>query len=300
DDYGGEAPPVERLVFNADEESSGRVSALEAGESDLTINVLPEDVQRVNDEQDTEARRVTSFRNIFCPMKNESEPFDSQAFRQAMNYAVDNQAVIDNVLSSFGEPMSQPTPPGVNGYNPDLDPYPHDPDQAEQLVEESGYGGVEIELVAPQGRYLNDADVAETVADQIDQLETVSCSADVVDFGVVSDANSAGMDDYEIPFFMIGWGVITGDADYGVSGFFQEGGGVQSFRDEELDQAIEESKGIEDPEEREQQLQAVNEMAREKAPWIFLHLQESIYGVHEDVEWDPREDESVWVWEMNT
>ncbi|WP_394353258.1 ABC transporter substrate-binding protein [Haloterrigena gelatinilytica] len=299
DDYWGDEPPFERLVFNADEESSGRVAALETGESDLTINVLPEDVQTVQDTEDAEVRTVTSFRNIFCPMKNEAEPFDSQEFRQAMNYAVDNEGVIDDVLSGFGEPMSQPVPPGVNGYNPDLDPYPYDPDEAESLVEESGYGGAEIELVAPQGRYLNDADVAQTVADQIDQLENVSCDVDVVDFGVVSDANSAGMDDYEIPFFMIGWGVITGDTDYGVSGFFQEGGGVQTFRDEELDQAIEESKEIDDPEEREQQLQAVNELAREKAPWIFLHLQESIYGVRQDVQWEPREDETIWAWEMS-
>lgn len=299
DDYWGEEPPFERLTFNEDGESSGRVNALETGESDFTINILPEDVATINEDPDTEIRTVTSFRNIFCPMKNESEPFDSQEFRQAMNYAVDNEGIIDDVLSGFGEPMSQPIPPGVNGYNPDLDPYEQDTEQAEQLVEESGYGGVEIELVAPQGRYLNDADVAQTVADQIDQLENVTCDANIVDFGVVSDANSAGMDDYEIPFFMIGWGVITGDADYGLAGFFREGQGVQAFRDEELDEAIGESQGIEDPEEREQALQDINEMAREKAPWIFLHLQESIYGVREDIQWEPREDESIWAWEMS-
>ncbi|WP_049924705.1 ABC transporter substrate-binding protein [Halopiger djelfimassiliensis] len=299
DDYWGEEPPFDRLVFNADNESSGRVSALETGETDLTLNVLPEDVGTVRENPDTEIRRVTSFRNIFCPMKNESEPFDSQAFRQAMNYAVDNEGIINDTLSSFGAPMSQPTPDGVNGYNPDLDPYPYDPEQAERLVDESGYAGVEIELVAPQGRYLNDADVAQTVADQIDQLENVDCGSRIVDFGVVSDANSAGMDDYDIPFFLIGWSVITGDADYGLAGFFQEEGGVQTFRDEELDSAIEESQGIEDPEEREQALQDINEMAREKAPWIFLHLQESIYGVQEEIQWEPRKDESIWAWEMS-
>ncbi len=302
DDYWGEAPHFERLTFNDDDESSGRVAALETGESDLTINILPEDVDTVQEDPDTEVRTVTSFRNIFCPMKNESEPFDSQAFRQAMNYAVDNEGIINDVLSGFGEPMSQPIPPGVNGYNPDLDPYPQDVDEAESLVEEAGYtedDPADIELVAPQGRYLNDAAVAETVADQIDQLANVDCDADIVDFGVVSDANSAGMDDYEIPFFMIGWGVITGDADYGLAGFFIEDGGVQSFRDEEIDAAIEESQGIDDPEERETQLQEINETIREEAPWIFLHLQESIYGVREEIQWTPREDEAIWAWEMS-
>ncbi len=299
DDYWGEEPPFDRITFNADGESSGRVAALETGETDLTINILPEDVDTVQEDPDIEARTVTSFRNIFCAMKNESEPFDSEEFRQAMNYAVDSEEIIGDVLSGFGEPMSQPVAPGVNGYNPDLEPYGQDIELAEELVEESGYSGAEIELVAPQGRYLNDAAVAQRVADQIDQLENVDCDVNIVDFGVVSDANSAGMDDYDIPFFMIGWGVITGDTDYGVSGFFQEGAGVQSFRDEELDEAIEESKGIDDPDEREAQLQAVNEMAREKAPWIFLHLQESIYGVREDIQWEPRPDEAILAYEMD-
>lgn len=299
DDYWGDEAPFERVTFNSDTESNGRTTAVETGSSDMSINILPQDTQTINDNDGTEVRRVTSFRNIFCVMKNESEPFDSQEFRQAMNYAVDNQAIIDGSLSSFGSPMSQPSPPGVNGHNPDLEYYSQDIEQAEQLVEESGYAGVEIELTAPQGRYLNDAAVAERVADQIDQLENVSCEPNIVDFGVVSDANSAGMDNYEIPFFLIGWGVITGDTDYAVSGFFQEGGGVQTFRDEELDSAITESQGIDEPDEREQALQDINEMAREKAPWIFLHQQESIYGIRDDIEWEPREDENIWVWEMN-
>jgi len=172
---------------------------------------------------------------------------------------------------------------------------------AESLVEESGYGGVEIELVAPNGRYLNDAAVAETAADQIDSLSNVSCDVDIVDFGVVSDANSAGVEpgEFDIPFYMIGWGVITGDTDYGVQGFFTiPDNPNRTFDDEELSNAILESQQIEDPDDRTQKLQEVNQLAHEKCPFVFLHTQESLYGVNDDIQWDPREDEVVYVWEM--
>ncbi|EMA47142.1 ABC transporter periplasmic protein [Halobiforma nitratireducens JCM 10879] len=303
DDYWGQEPPFERVVFNADGESSGRVSSLEAGETDLTINILPEDVTTVREADDVEIRQVTSFRNIFCPMKNTVEPFDSQEFRQAMNYAVDNEGIVDEILNGFGEPRGQPIAPGINGFNEDIEPYEQDLGTAESLVEESGYGGVEIELTVPQGRYLNDAEVGETVADQIDQLDNVDCEANVVDFGIVSDANSAGVDpdEFEIPFYLIGWGTITGDTDYGVQGFFTiPDNPARTFDDEELSDEIIESQEIEDPDERREQLEYVNELAHEKAPFVFLHTQESIYGVREDIQWDPREDETVYLWEMET
>ena len=301
DDYWGDEPPFERVVFNADNESSGRVASLETDETDLTINILPEDVDTVENTDGIEIRNVTSFRTIFCPMKNTVAPFDSQEFRQAMNYAVDNEGIVETVLSGFGEPRGQPVSPGINGFNDDIEPYAQDVGQAESLVEESGYGGAEIELQAPQGRYLNDAQVAEQVADQIDQLENVSCDVNIGDFGIVSDANQAGVDpdEFEIPFYMIGWGVITGDTDYGVQGFFTiPDNPNRTFDDEELSDAILESQQIDDPDERREQLEEVNRIAHEKAPFVYLHTQESIYGIREEIQWEPREDETVYIWGM--
>ncbi|WP_290815050.1 ABC transporter substrate-binding protein [Halovivax sp.] len=301
DDYWGEEVPFERITFNASGEAASRVAAVETGESDLAINILPEDVPTIQDAEGADIRNVTSFRSIFCPMKNTAEPFDSQEFRQAMNYAVDNAGIVDTILGGFGEPRGQPVSPGVFGFNPDVEPYEQDIGRAESLVEDSGYGGMEIELTAPSGRYVQDAATAETVADMIDQLDNVSCDVDIVDFGVVSDANSAGVDPDEIDifFYMIGWGVITGDTDYGVQGFFTiPDNPDRTFDDEELSDAILESQQIEDPDEREQALMEVNQLAHEKAPFVFLHTQESIYGVNEAIQWEPREDETIYAWEM--
>jgi len=303
DDYWGEAPPFETVTFRANSESSGRAAALEAGETDLTINILPEDVATIQNAPDVEIRNVTSFRTVFCPMKNTVEPYDSQEFRRAINHAVDNAGIVDNVLSGFGQPVGQPVAPAINGYNPDIEPYEQDIGMAESLVEESGYGGIEITLTAPQGRYLNDAQVAQTAADQIDQLSNVSCEANIVEFPVVSDENSAGVDPDNIthPFYMIGWGTITGDADYGTQGFFTiPDNPSRTFDDEELSNAILESQQIQDPEERTQQLQDVMQIAHDKAPWLYLHVQESIYGVNQAIQWEPRPDEVVYAWGMDT
>ena len=302
EDYWGEEPPFEQLTFNATGEAASRVAAVETGESELAINILPEDVPTVQEATGVEIRNVTSFRTVFLPMKNTVEPFDSQEFRQAMNYAVDNEEIVSTILGGFGEPRGQPVSPGVFGYNPDIEPYEQDVERAEELVEESGYAGAEIELYAPSGRYVQDAATAERAADMIDDLDNVSCDLNIVDFGVVSDANSAGVDpdEIDIVFYMIGWGVITGDTDYGVQGFFTiPDNPARTFDDEELSDAILESQQIEDPDDREEALMAVNALAHEKAPFVFLHTQESIYGVDEEIQWEPREDENIHAWEMD-
>ena len=299
DDYWGELVEFDQVTFNADGESGGRVSALQADESQLIDNVIPEDVAAVDDHDDLEIRAEGSLRTIFLVMKSGVEPFDSLEFRQAMNYAVDNLGIIDTIMGGFAEPATQPISDGVFGYNPDLEPYEQDIDMAEDLVDQSGYAGVEIELAAPDGRYLNDANVAQTAADQINQLSNVTCEANIVPFDDVVAASLGGYDNDHHPFHLIGWGTITGDADYGLAPFFVEEAPFESYRDPDISDAIIDSKFIEDPDEREAALQEINADLNEAAPWVFLHNQNSVYGVNSDLNWSPRVDESIYTWEMS-
>lgn len=299
DDYWGDPVPFDSVTWNADGESGGRVSSLQTDESQLIDNVIPEDVAAVDGADDLEIRAETSLRTIFLVMKSGIEPFDSQEFRQAMNYAVDNAGITETIMGGFAEPTSQPVTDGVFGYNPDLEPYAQDVDRAEQLVEDSGHAGVEIELAAPEGRYLNDADVAQTAADQIDQLSNVDCTVDIVPFDDIVAASTSGYDDDMHPFHLIGWGTITGDADYGLAPFFVEEAPFESLRNPDISDAIIESKFIEDEAEREQALQDINADLREAAPWVYLHNQDSVYGVNRALDWTPRIDESIYTWEMS-
>ncbi|ELY95699.1 peptide ABC transporter substrate-binding protein [Natrialba hulunbeirensis JCM 10989] len=298
DDYWGDVPDIDRVRYRAASEASTRVSELETGESDLIVNVPPTDTASIDEADDADIRSVVSLRNIFLVMPNDDEPFDSQEFRQAMNYAVDVDSIIDNVLDGFGEPSTQPVPEGIFGYNDDLDPYPHDPDEAEALIEESGYAGAEITLESPEGRYLNDTEVAETAAQQIDELDNVSCNFQITDFESLTESSLDGDPSTSPDFFLIGWGNPTYDGDYGLTPWFVEGQASYNFMDDDIEEMILESQSTDDPDEREELLQEINAELYEAAPWVFLHREESIYGIRSDVDWEPRADESIFLDEM--
>lgn len=67
------------------------------------------------------------------------KPFDDKRVRQAINYAIDKQELIDGVLLGQGEPVSSPYKPGTRWSNPNLRPYPYDPAKARALLREAGY-----------------------------------------------------------------------------------------------------------------------------------------------------------------
>jgi peptide/nickel transport system substrate-binding protein len=292
DYWGGEAA-VGGVTLNSSTESSTRVNRLLAEESDIVTNVPPQEVSRVNDSDVASIEAVPSTRVIFLFMKYDVEPFSSVEFRRAMNYAVDVESIIENVLNGFGAPSSQPTLPAFTGHNPDLDPYGHDPDQAEQLVEESGHAGVEITLQTPIGRYLKDVEIAQAAAEQINQLSNVSCDVEQRDFGAYVQDLLVPVDEMEVDFGLLGWGNAEFDASLTISPLLVSDTVLTTYEDEEVDQLMDQAASTADPDERESLLQEANAVLRDAAPWVFMHQQFSVYGVSNAIDWSPRADEHI-------
>jgi peptide/nickel transport system substrate-binding protein len=298
EDYWDEPAAVDTITMNAASESSTRVNQLVSGETDITVNVPPQEVSRVRNEDSTRIEAVPSTRVIYNAMRYDVEPFDSVEFRRAMNYAVDLESIIENVLSGFADATSQPTLQGFVGHNADLDIYPYDVEEAESLVEESGYAGAEIELHTPVGRYLRDVEIAQAVAGYIDELSNVSCSVRQRDFATLAGELTTGSIEDKPPFYLIGWGNATFDASQTLIPLLTTNGALASWSNEEFDSLMSESQNESDPDARDQLLQDANALANDQAPWIFLNRQYSVYGASNRIDWQARRDESIKAYEI--
>jgi peptide/nickel transport system substrate-binding protein len=292
EDYWQEPAAVSTLTFRAASEASTRVNQLIQGETDVIVNVPPQEVQRVNDNGGTTVQAAPSTRIIYNGMRYDVEPFDSVEFRQAMNYAIDLESIVSNVLGGFGAGTGQPTLEGFVGHNPDVDPYPYDPEEAERLVEESGYAGAEIELNTPVGRYLKDLEIAQAVAGFVDELPNVSATVRQRDFGSLVDELLAGSIEQRPPWFLIGWGEATFDGGLVMTALLSSDGTLTTYQNEEFDSLLEQA-GTQTGDQREATLQEANRMAHDEAPWIFLNRQFSVYGVSSDIDWQARSDERI-------
>ena len=296
EDYWGEPAAADEATITASSESATRVNQLVAGETDIVTNVPPQEISRVESSEGTSVTPVPSTRIIFLQMRYDVEPFSSQQFRQAMNYAVDVQSIIENVLQGFGEITGQPTLSQFTGHNPDIEPYGHDPERAEQLVEESGHAGVEITLQTPIGRYLKDVEIAQTAANQIDSLSNVNCELQQREFNsLVQDVTASNIEDRP-HFNLLGWGNAEFDAAQTISPLLTSDGPLTILKNDEVDSLIQEAQSDPDPDARQQTLQECNQLLHDLAPWVFLHQQFSVYGTSNDIEWQPRPDELIDLW----
>jgi peptide/nickel transport system substrate-binding protein len=244
DDYWDDPAEIETLTINSAKESSTRVNKLLSGESDIVVNVPPQDVGRVQDASGASISAVPSTRILFNAMRYDVEPFDDPKFRRAMNYAIDLDSIVQNVLQTFGDATGQPTLEGFVGYNGDVDPYPQDQEMAEQLVEEAGYGGAELTLHTPVGRYLKDVSIAQAVASQVNELSNVTAEVRQRDFAsLVSEITTGSIED-KPPWYLIGWGNATFDASQTIIPLLTSGGALTTYENEEFDALIDNAQSM--------------------------------------------------------
>jgi peptide/nickel transport system substrate-binding protein len=241
DEYYDDAAPADELTIQAASEASTRVNQLLGGETDIIVNVPPQNVSEVQNDENAEISAVPSTRVLYNAMIYDAEPFDSVKFRQAMNYAIDLPGIIETVLSDFGDPTGQPTLEGFTGYNAEVDPYPHDPETAETLVEESGYAGASITLHTPNGRYLKDFEIAQAVVDEVDSLSNVDAEVKQRDFGKLAGELLDGDLETGPDWYLIGWGNATFDASQTILPLLTTDGALTSYSNERVDELMDQA-----------------------------------------------------------
>jgi ABC-type dipeptide transport system, periplasmic component len=240
-DHWNGAPPVDQVSFRAAQEQSTRVAQLIEGETDIIDTVPAQDVSRVRDSSGAEVDPVGDTRVIFNQMRYDVEPFSDPQFRRALNYAIDIEGIVESVLQGFGQGLGQSTLPAFFGYNDDISPYPQDQELADQLIEDAGYAGQELTLQTPVGRYPNDVNVAEAIAGQVDQLETVSASVEQRDFGTLAGEVTDGEIETAPDWFLLGWGNTTFDASQTLIPLLRSDGLVSVYRNDDFDRLINEA-----------------------------------------------------------
>ncbi|WP_458187511.1 ABC transporter substrate-binding protein [Haladaptatus sp. NG-WS-4] len=293
ENYWRDPAAVSKLTFKAAKSSSTRVNQLVNGETDIIVNVPPQDAGRVKSSQNSRLAAVPSTRIIYNAMRYDVEPFSSPKFRQAMNLAIDLPSIIKNVLSGFADQTGQPTLKDFTGYNSNVKPYPTNKQKAERLVEESGHAGATIKLHTPVGRYLKDVDIAQAVAQQIDQLKNVNCSVQQRDFNALAKQLTDGDIKTGPKFYLIGWGNATFDASQTIIPLLTTDGALTSYSNEQVDKLMKEAQNMPDGNKRNQKLKQVNKLLHDQAPWIFLNQQYSVYGVSQRLQWKARNDERI-------
>lgn len=148
-EYWGGAPKVDKIVLKPIPDPTARTAALRAGEVNWIEVPPPDDVPALG--KDGFQVLTNSYDHIWPWVFNLSrKPWNDVRVRQAANYAINRQSLVDNVLKGTAEASLQASPKANASYRKENDLYSYDPAKAKALLAEAGYpNGFETTLSYP-------------------------------------------------------------------------------------------------------------------------------------------------------
>lgn len=143
DAYYGPAADVEHVVYDLG--SGLPLEQYENGEIDL-VGIGGSTIERARDPNDplsADLRTTVSLCTSYIGFNVERPPFNDPRVRQAFNYALDREAIVEGLFRGQALPAEGILPPGMPGYGA-APGYPFDPDKARALLREAGYDTVPV------------------------------------------------------------------------------------------------------------------------------------------------------------
>ena len=283
-DYWGGKPAFNKVIFKPIPETSARISALKNNEVDIAANIPPELVESIESNPGTTTVEVASDYLYFIGINTETvDAFKDVRVRQALNYAVDKDAILENIMLGHGVPIAVTMTQNGFGYPDGLEPYPYDPEKAKALLADAGYpdGFGPVVFMSRNGRYVKDAEIVQAVAQYLNEVG-VKTEIQFVESGVWGDlGNSHARGDINFP----GWSGMDPDL---VWYPILHCGEFQSYYcNPDLDKLLEEGRNTIDQAKREEVYQQAGEIIFEDAPHIPLMQPTLIFGINDALSWQP-------------
>ena len=211
EDYWGEAPKASTAVFRWSEEAAQRLVELTSGAVDAIDNVGASDFETVQGDDSLQLVEREALNVFYLGFNVDTAPFDNEALRQAIGFAIDKDRLVDNFYPAGSQAATQFLPPGIPQYEEGAETFTADQERARELLAEAGLdGGVDITLSyrnVVRGYLPEPAVVAVDIQSQLAEVG-INVTLDEQESGTFIDNANAG----SLGFYMLGWGADFPDA----------------------------------------------------------------------------------------
>ncbi|MGO4832042.1 ABC transporter substrate-binding protein, partial [Rhizobiaceae sp. 2RAB30] len=282
DKYWGKLPEnIDEIVWKPVPDDIARAAGLTTGEYQVASNLAVTSAMEMEQQPDVTLVKVPSYRIFQVILSSLDEgPLANKKVRQALNYAVDKQAIIDSLFFGNAIPLSgQVLRAPQLGFNSDVKDYPFDPEKAKALLAEAGYpDGFSISFKFPSGRYAQDREVSEAIAGMLGE---VGVKADMVVLEPGEFLRQLREKELK-PMAFLGL-APQDDPDLQVSQYHSTWR-YSYVKNAELDKLIDAGKQEMDREKRGQIYKDAMTLMHDEAPIIFLYGGVDFYGTSKRVQ----------------
>jgi peptide/nickel transport system substrate-binding protein len=266
------------VLFRIVPEGATRESLILAGQVDLIVLPPIADVPALQKNPAVKVLLAPSDRTIFIAMNTTKPPLNDVRVRQALNHAVDKQAIIQNVLFGAADQMDAPMAPSLFGYCK-VGTYEFNQAKAKQLLAEAGVKpGTKIPFIHPTGRYVQDKEASQAIAGYLREvgLEPEMGTMDWPSYVSVINAGPAEKTTHHLSY--LGWAPAFLDSAQQVLQFWTEyhppkGLATTFYSNKQVDELVLAADKESNADKRKAMYCDLAKKVWADAPWLFLYVQ---------------------------
>jgi peptide/nickel transport system substrate-binding protein len=282
------AVKYDRVVFRPIVEDQARLTELLTGQLDLIVGVPADFVGQLETNQKVALLKQTGVHVWYLGINNQKKPLDDKRVRQALNYAVNKDAIVKDVLKGTGTPSRGPVQPNTWGAEAGLKAYPYDPAKAKKLLAEAGYpNGFAVSLWVPESGSGMQAPVPmSTVIQSNLKAVGVNVNMQTMEWG----AYLAKLRSKEQELFALSWMAGMEDPDMVMypllhsSQWTPNGPNRAMYKNEQFDKLLTDARHTTDQAKRAMLYKQAQKILVDDAPWIFIDHEVQIAALSKRVQ----------------
>jgi peptide/nickel transport system substrate-binding protein len=288
------APKVKRIVVRPILEDAARIAALQAGEVDLIAPVPHARIAELRRNDKLVIKTIAAPRIFHVTLDVRKPPFDNVKVRQALNHAVDVNAILRGLYFGHGTRLATVVDKNALGYDPSVQPYAYDVNRAKALLAEAGFpNGLDTEFDSFTGSIADHSKPAEAIVAFLAKAG-VRAKQNVFEFAAFGPRR---VQNKTAPLFIYSIGNAYLEPSWVIRWMTQGGLGMH-YKNPKLDEMLTRIEATDDPKKRAPLYSDVQKLLKEEAPFIFLFQADAAFGMSTRIDYTPRPDETQWLYPL--
>jgi peptide/nickel transport system substrate-binding protein len=279
--YWGKEPYYQEQVFKVVPDAAVREALVRSGQAQVIVSPPAADLPQLEQDRSLQVLLAPDDRTIFLSIdtQDSQQPLLQKVqVRQALNYAINKEAIVKDTLFGAAVPETAPVAQNLFGYCKMPNQYDYNPTKARQLLQQAGAEGMTIKLSSPTGRYIQDIQAAQDIANYLRDVGINVEGPTTMDWPTYVATLNVPLDRATMDVALLGWAPGYLDASQSMVLFDSalmppKGLNTSYYNNPQVDSLIQEAATQTNTQVRAQEYCQAEQMVWNDAPWVFLWVQ---------------------------
>lgn len=272
-------PKLDSITWRPVVDNNTRAAMLQTGEAHFAFPVPLEQVSLLKKNSKLDVVTTPSIMQRYISLNVTQKPFDNPKVREALEYAINRQALVKVAFAGYATPATGIVPPAID-FSRSYTPLPYNPAKARELLKEAGYPqGFETTLWASHN-HTTAQKVLQFTQQQLAQVG-VKVKVTAMDAGQrAAEVEGKGQKENKVRMFYTGWSASTGEADWALTPLFATSSwpptifNTAFYSNPQVDKGLADALKTTDRDQKAKLYQEVQDRIWNDRPWIPLVVEQ--------------------------